>query len=598
TLEQTCTDDPFNIGCTIGYESERIARLDHCIIGGNAANDARCDSAKVAHSCINHPFSSDCDDRLPQHYEQARANRVAFCRTVGNADNALCTVETTFAHICRNHPFDAQCRGDNVYRPIRRTACSGDPFATRCAGDAYNDLRVNFCEDNVGTPACPTPEPQVTAEVWADSFDEDLAQGVTAEDTESKFLIGRESDLDTGEVNAYRSYSSYNGRLNLADATFNGVALGGDVTDGVAFFAAEQANNDGYYSYVGILSGTNLGAPLTDTIGSAKWIGRFKVSSSPATDFVLNVSFGTGDGAGEIEALVQKNPLFDYHIEGEFDDAGVITGTARQGYYKRDNDPDPANRGRTIGTGALTGLIGEEGAVGGFVINNNIFDVFGVFVARPSSAEELRTLAQTCADDPFHEHCNLGYESERNAVIEHCIIGGNANDEICSSAKGWQSCIHDPFGISCYKRLPQHYEQARANRLAFCRTAGNAGNALCTAEWTFSYVCRNYPFSTQCLGNSAYDQTRQNACDRAGTGSTECGLLAGLNCGTNPFHSYCDSGYNDARASACNANPGQLRCADTVERVCNGNPFDTLCRNTTVYLNARKTHCRRAWDDP
>ena len=166
-VEETCADDPFHKWCNLGYETERDAILDHCIIGGNA-NDERCDSANELDDCINDPFQSDCDDRLPTIFQQARINRLAFCRTAGNADNALCTVEDTFAYICTNHPFSTQCLGNDDYMSLRRNACLGDPFALRCAGDTYNDLRVSFCEDNVGNPACPTP--QVTASVWADSL--------------------------------------------------------------------------------------------------------------------------------------------------------------------------------------------------------------------------------------------------------------------------------------------------------------------------------------------------------------------------------------------------------------------------------------------
>ena len=504
TLEQTCTDDPFNRLCTVKYESQRNAIIEHCIIGGNANDNVRCRSVKQLHICINNPFRSDCDVRLPQYYEQARANRITFCRTVGNADNALCTVTETFAHICTNHPFDAQCLGNNIYRLLRRVECLIEPFATRCAGDAYNDLRVTFCENNAGNPDCPTP--QVTASVWENSFDEELETTITRDSTSSKFLKARATDLDNGAV---RSFGTLQNGLNLADATFNGVALGGDAADGAAFFAANFASDWGLYSYAGILSGTNLGAPLTDTIGTAKWVGSFLREGNYATDFVLNVSFGTGAGAGEIEALVQEYSNYDnhndYHIAGEFDDTGVITGTALRGAF-RTNDPD--NRGEIHTTGTLTGLIGEEGAVGAFLIGNH----FGGFVARPSSVAELRTLTETCADDPFNGFCNLGYETQRDAVIDHCIIGGNANDESCGSANELYSCINNPFSSDCDERFSQHYEQTRANRVAFCRTAGNAGNALCTVEATFAHICTNHPFDAQCLGDSNYTPLRRIAC--------------------------------------------------------------------------------------
>ena len=404
--------------------------------------------------------------------------------------------------------------------------------------------------------------PQVTAEVWADSFDEPLATEASSDERGGRFLIGRETDLDASRVrNAGRRNPYYLNNLNLADATFNGVALGGDRADGVAFASNVRAiYNNVLSTYAGVLSGTNLGAPLTDTEGSAKWIGSFQIRVGPSggravEDFVLNISFGAGDGAGEIEALIQNDLHYpsDHHITGEFDDAGVITGTVQHGYY-RTNDAD--NRGRAWRTGKLTGLIGEEGAVGAFVMSN----YYGGFVARPSSADELRTLEQTCGDDPYNPLCTIGYESERLELIEHCITDDNVNDERCASVNKLTHCIKNPFRSDCEESLPQHHELALANRIAFCRKAENVNDALCTYSYTIQYICTRHPFSPQCFADSRYNQARERACTTAGTGSTECRTLAGINCGTNPFLSYCDSGYNDARASACDANPGQSRC--------------------------------------
>ena len=571
TLTRVCGGNPFSRLCR-NTQSYLNARVNIC--RGNPL-DGRC-GGTISGICNDDPFDTVCPE---SGWNNARETA---CRN--GSTNTQCG--GIIAGVCSGNPFDPLC--GSGYTQNRRNACSGDPFAPRCADAGYNDLRVSFCEGRVGThSSCPAPEPtEVTAEVWADSFDTPLSHAASRDDTESKFLIGRETDLDTGGARLYSSILSPNrlGALTLADATFNGVALGGDRADGVAFFAA--ANNGRSYAYAGILEGTNLGAPLTDTIGTAKWIGSFQVKNLSATDFVLNVSFGTGEGVGEIEAVVRQYH-YAFYMEGEFDDAGVITGTARS-HIIRTIDPDNSDIGnRVIGgyPGKLTGLIGEEGAVGAFLIGSS----FGGFVARPSSAEELRTVEQICADDPFNRICNIGYDSERDAVIRHCIIGDNANDENCDSANDWDYCIKHPFISGCFSRFQQYYQQARANRVAFCRTVGNGDNDLCTDEKVFAYICTKYPFDAQCLGDSDYDNTREYACYKAGAGSTECELFAGLTCGSNPFSSYCDSGYNDARETACRAGSTNTQCGGIISGICGGNPFDTLCGSG--YTQNRRNAC-------
>ena len=207
---------------------------------------------------------------------------------------------------CFKNPFD--------------TTCDANPAVRSYIGQLRSN-RVALCNSNLRVASyctgVPVATPQVTASVWANSFATPLATEATVDhlyNTESQFLIGRATDLDSGDVPSNIIRTS--GNLNLADATFNGVALGGDAADGLAFLT-----NGALYS--GILSGTNLGAPLTNTVGTAKWIGSFQLAGYSPTDFVLNVSFGTGSGAGEIEALIQSYIYFsDHHIKGEFDDAG------------------------------------------------------------------------------------------------------------------------------------------------------------------------------------------------------------------------------------------------------------------------------------
>ena len=216
-------------------------------------------------------------------------------------------------------------------------------------------------------------------------------------------------------------------------------------------------------------------------------------------------------------------------MEGDFDNAGLITGTVRLRHfyddYYTDNRPNTRYL-NTVDTSELTGLIGEEGAVGVFTgdfSSSPVIGFSGGFVARPASEQELTEVAETCVDDPFKSACSVGYEDERHAVVELCIAGDNAlNEELCGSANEWYSCIKNPFDSYCSSSFAKYNRPARVNRVAFCRNADNADNALCTDEDAYSYICRIYPFDAQCLGNGDYDQTRQDACTIAGAGSTQC----------------------------------------------------------------------------
>ncbi len=597
TLAQTCADDPFNALCTVGYEAERVARIEECIIGGNPDNPSLCWNAMKLNSCIGNPFADECRNKFADYYQQARDNRVTFCRTTGNETHHLCADGYADVYICTNHPFDTQCLGNNDYTSLRRDACSIEPFATRCAGDVYNDLRVTFCENNADNPACPQPTPDVTAAVWENSFDEELASAANGRDHGGKFLKGRAADLDNGGLREWRA--DHVGTLTFANATFNGRPLGGDAEDGTAVFVAEESSY-GIPSYAAILSGTNLGAPLTQTEGSAQWIGAFQYSGSGDHDFILTVTFGGTDKAGSISAFVkgyrEVTHNKDFLVEGDFDNAGLITGTVRLRHfyddYYTDNRPNTRYL-NTVDTSELTGLIGEEGAVGVFTgdfSSSPVIGFSGGFVARPASEQELTEVAETCVDDPFKSACSVGYEAERHAVVELCIAGDNAlNEELCGSANEWYSCIKNPFDSYCSSSFAKYNRPARVNRVAFCRNADNVDNALCTDEDAYSYICRIYPFDAQCLGNGDYDQTRQDACTIAGAGSTQCELLAGLTCGSNPFSSYCDSGYNNVRETACRNGSTNTQCGGIIAGVCGGNPFDPLCGSG--YTQSRRSLC-------
>ena len=189
--------------------------------------------------------------------------------------------------------------------------------------------------------------------------------------------------------------------------TFEGVPIGGDANDGIAYYEAEGN------TYAGILDSTNLGKPLTQTTGKLNWHGQLHLTANfdNATnniatytrDFVLTITFNSTGGT--LEGVIQElddsrfnNPnqvrIEDYLAyerdfnlsEATFDTNGVITGKA---IYRSANVGKSSisfgNRVEQVGT--LTGLIGQEGAVAVFN-NGNISTTStrwsGGFVVQPN----------------------------------------------------------------------------------------------------------------------------------------------------------------------------------------------------------------------
>ncbi len=191
-------------------------------------------------------------------------------------------------------------------------------------------------------------------------------------------------------------------RMNLADATYDGVAIGREAADGIDFFTETEwtfTRTDGQisgvtenrYHYAGILSGTNLGVPLT-TNPTATWNGSFRTYNTNAVDFQLTVTFGTTDDTRTISAFVKDTAwsLEDnyYLIAGNYTAAGLITsGTVNWGTFSDIAQRTPtASRAKN---GTLTGLIGAQGAVAVFISDTNDDGTSGGyaggFVAAPST---------------------------------------------------------------------------------------------------------------------------------------------------------------------------------------------------------------------
>ncbi len=219
--------------------------------------------------------------------------------------------------------------------------------------------------------------------------------------TKSQFLEGLTNRLDERPDGGRQGWVTERGSLNLAIATYGGVALGGDFADGVAFF---RGFGGGFFNYAGLYSGTDLGAPLVvEADKTAEWKGHILVRGSSVLaldqDFLLTVDFSTARKLTASTRIGNTNALYftlgkaTFAGNGDtlridetttYDANGVITG-----HIFIQNGNERVN-------GIVTGLIGEQGAVGAVLsgegtknsitgrLNTGASSYYGGFVARPT----------------------------------------------------------------------------------------------------------------------------------------------------------------------------------------------------------------------
>ncbi len=336
TVSRICKGNVFHGFCydTPLYES---ARIDDCIIGGNAGL-VRCTEAFTAEHCALNPFSVNCDNE--NYISTARDNRVNFCKSASGSDG-----------VCASF-----------------TACEANPYGAGCGTHFEYKRRPNVAS-------------------WLQSFDSPLPTKPNAETPQNEFLQGTRNGLNFGDSGIGNGTVR---TLNLA--TGDGYQdLGGDAEDGVVFYSGLFMGNSVRYVYAGIFSGTDLGLPRTETSGTAMWNGRFRadgvnrVHVGVNQNFILTVNFGAGNEAGQIEAFVKRSgSSFGYYLTGNFNSRGVITGTVEARILNGFTGEDQANPSAyfTNPDGKLTGLIGQEGAVGAFISDTG-WNYSGGFVARP-----------------------------------------------------------------------------------------------------------------------------------------------------------------------------------------------------------------------
>ncbi len=428
-----CTDNFFHELCTANeYEQLRVEFNKTCT---NTKSKEVCDMEALVRTCAANPFMNTClmdmgaialresrclaNIQIDDSCRGAQGIATLFCEA-NPFDTATPCMHGDYADerqsMClANIMIDDSCRGD---RGIATLFCEADPFntATACVADAYADERLAMCVGDITTPRCmrivtpvceanngfnnpvcrgiekydeqlrcasiPTCADGVVNNAdWLGSFNggsppTSLDTSITnKDDRKRQFLAGGPAGLDT-TTGSPNITGGTNISLTIESAMYNDAPLGRTEHAGVGFaifFDDGEVNTDlkGVY-YAGLLSGTNLGAPLTETAGNATWNGqiitiRRGVSSLGIDqDFTLNITFGektAGDGsAGSIEGITQTGGSTRYQLTGTYDAGGVISGKVIYGSFT--GSPPVTTEAPN---GILTGLIGELGAVGTFI---------------------------------------------------------------------------------------------------------------------------------------------------------------------------------------------------------------------------------------
>ncbi|MCA8835333.1 MAG: hypothetical protein K8953_09645, partial [Proteobacteria bacterium] len=228
----------------------------------------------------------------------------------------------------------------------------------------------------------PPPPPSVDADAWVSSF---TSPGLSTTPTAgNQFLQIADKTISTsgtrrraagaaGEIPLVRT-------LDFSAFSSGTIPLGLDADDGLAYFRGWIGADR--HSYAGIYASTNLGAPITESGMDATWPAELRLNNF-AEDFTLKVTF---DGTnGKVEAFIQNVDMnviisdrTDFSIDGRFDANGVITGGVHYDDATHPTSPDEFE-------GTLSGIIGQDGAVGVFVLDSGSnAGTNGGFIAAPA----------------------------------------------------------------------------------------------------------------------------------------------------------------------------------------------------------------------
>ncbi len=580
-----CTATPFDADCSGVHAASafNIYRAPACTTAATSFNAG----------CTEEEYSvTEEDEVIVKYRDTARAERALGCADPDDLEHNNCT--------------------DMVSGSLTVDMCNATPFAPGCESPAFTHARLEACKnDDSPNAACSlaTALARTNYVTDLDTNPASLYVGDTYVDDNSVLKEGVQvggltlndvgyADADPGEY---------------TDQSASGFALAyiPEVRDGDRKITSQSRY------YAGLLSGTDVGPEFHNATGIAAWTGKLSLINkgvlSDVADFTLDINFDTrtirasdtrthttykietyrdDHGAQQERSVADKSyqvkvdyahtTLGQFFIDGKFTTKGVIYGATKlinDGGF-RITEPNAENEltatevvsvpGSESSRGSLTGVIGQNGAVGAFVSSgsgNTFGEYAGGFVAAPEF---------DCTTNPLDIRCNHPDNHE-------------AREDACSGTDGWKNAACDPvFARVCTKEGTDNEfsSNARVNgtmgidcltapkihedrKLACDEKIGNAGGpvpGICTA--TVDKVCMNTLFDdfNLCHRSPVYQQEQYIACsasdvrDEIFNPSTEsaraldCLDLISTDCGPDPFDSrfcYIGNNYDVARLDKC-----------------------------------------------
>ena len=466
--------------------------------------------------------------------------------------------------LCESYPFAEQCTTDTDIRR-KLAACNEDINVNGTGGcNAIFDI---VCRDGntdsggtiVGNPSDPLCVDNVrtdNADIirWKrDAVDTDgitpltILTEVGADDASENYVQAGADDINLGVLADENGDFKGNARLGIFHSNLSDLGLADDVASGVR---VERYRYSGFIGdggrhrfYVGIFSGTDLGAPLTaGNTAKTIWNAELLIAStaqnnsfSARDDFTLEVDFSNktiSTRAADPVAIRFATATGTIILNGKFTAEGVIYGTSQV----KLTDTNPILPGITpnvelTSDGSLTGLIGEKGAVGAFISDGNVDDAgiyAGGFVARNPNV---------CVLNPFSGYCD-----DEDSII--------ARADMCEQnidVNGTDGCDDTIVDI--------------------CANSNNQGNAINP----FHEICND--------DNDTYAESRRLSCVRDKTEFGGCTDLIKQVCLTDGelFDDVCAGTYDDQRQMGCigqRVDGPRLECRPVIFALCNAEPLN------------------------